>query len=43
MTQAAKSKAVEIEPTELTTEQKEEPEIEQEPSTNEEIQFDLFV
>ena len=43
MTQAAKSLAVEIEPAEPTTEQKEEPEIEQEPSENEEIQFDLFV
>ena len=38
-----KSLAVKMEPTEPTTEQKEEPKIEQEPSTNEEIQFDLFV
>ena len=43
MTQAAKSKAVETKAADPTTEQKEEPEIEQEPSTNEEIQFDLFV
>ena len=43
MMSKAKSLAVEMEPTEPTTEQKEEPKIEQEPSTNEEIQFDLFV
>jgi len=38
-----KNQAIEMEPTEPTTEQKEESEIEQESSTNEEIQFDLFV
>ena len=43
MMSKVKSLAVEMEPTEPTTEQKEKPEIEQEPSTNEEIQFDLFV
>ena len=43
MMQAVKSQTVETKPTEPTTEQKEEPEIEQEPSTNEELQFDLFV
>lgn len=43
MMQAVKNQAIETKPTEPTTEQKEEPEIEQEPSTNEELQFDLFV
>lgn len=43
MMQAVKNQAIETKPTESITEQKEEPEIEQEPSTNEELQFDLFV